>query len=75
MRNVTDQSGEFDWHHDSVVAKEQMATAVYSNVDGDIVIRQRTFEFEDCVIVVTPRDARNVAHAILQLADGIKLAG
>jgi hypothetical protein len=46
---------EFDWHNDdTVVLREQRATAVYRNHDGDVVIRQRgSDDNEDTFVFIT----------------------
>jgi hypothetical protein len=36
-----DTADDFDWHGDSVMLREQPRTAIYFNLDGDLVIRQR----------------------------------
>jgi len=65
-------STQFDWSdktHQPV--HEQMATAIYFNADGHVVVRQRDFFGDDDVfIVLTPDNAVRLAHAMLRLVGG-----
>lgn len=64
--------GEFDWYHDeSVIIREQRATAVYFNQGGDIVIRQERgpFDEEDTTVIVTIGNADQLNGAIEKLRD------
>jgi hypothetical protein len=56
---------DFDWQDPTV--KDQPATAVYTSVDGAIVIRQERAwnEDGDTIIVIQPEHARTIAKAIL----------
>jgi hypothetical protein len=67
---------DFDWYTDEAVAvRHQPAIAVYRNANGDVSIRQRgdidpgTFVENDVIVVVTQRNAAELARAILALAE------
>jgi hypothetical protein len=61
---------QFDWsNEDDLAVREQMATALYFNEGGDVVVRQRDFYEEDGIIVLTRDSARNLALALLRLVD------
>ena len=58
----------FNWNDDdSVVVRQQFATAVYQNQHGEIVVRQEAgmYEENDAIVVLTPQIAEAVAWAIL----------
>ena len=56
---MSDSTEDFNWSNsDSVVVKTLAGIAVYTNTQGDIVIRQETitdFQNEDSFIII-PRD-------------------
>jgi hypothetical protein len=61
------ESGDFSWRDaDSVVVRQQDAIAVYSNPDGDLVIRRRRAwdEDDDVWIVVAQTQIRTVIEAM-----------
>ncbi|MCC8956133.1 hypothetical protein H8B02_22680 [Bradyrhizobium sp. Pear77] len=45
---------DFDWSVDPMVLREQLATAIYFNDTGDLVIRQKQWPGEDNLIFVAP---------------------
>jgi hypothetical protein len=60
-------SEDFSWREtDAVVVRQQDASAVYSNPDGDLVIRRRRSwdEDEDVWIVVAQTQIRTVIGAM-----------
>jgi hypothetical protein len=64
---MTDDSADFSWREtDAVVVRQQDAIAVYSNPDGDLVIRRRQAwdEDEDVWIVVAQTQIRTVIDAM-----------
>jgi hypothetical protein len=64
---MNDDSGDFSWRDtDSVVVRQQDAIAVYSNPDGDLVIRRRQAwdENDDVWIVVAQTQIRTVIDAM-----------
>jgi hypothetical protein len=64
---MSDDSGDFSWREtDAVVVRQQDAIAVYSNPDGDLVIRRRQAwdEEEDVWIVVAQTQIRTVIDAM-----------
>jgi hypothetical protein len=64
---MTDDSGDFSWREtDAMVVRQQDAIAVYSNPDGDLVIRRRQAwdEDEDVWIVVAQTQIRTVIDAM-----------
>lgn len=48
---------EFDWvaDKDDVIVPSVDATAVYTNLDGDLVIRQQTRYGEDDQVIIIPK--------------------
>jgi hypothetical protein len=51
---------DFDWaDDDSIVLKEQRATAIYHNKAGDVVIRQKAAwdDDQDVFVMITPENA------------------
>jgi hypothetical protein len=53
-----DNADDFDWSNDdSIILKEQRATAVYKNREGEIVIRQRCWPDEDAILFINPDQA------------------
>lgn len=76
-----DRHQGFDWSdREAVVVPEQAATAVYTNNNGDIVIRQKGDPYEDeddHWFILAPQNAHRLAHAILELVaycDGLATA-
>jgi hypothetical protein len=67
---------DFDWSRDreSVVISEQRMTAVYSNGDGDLVVRQACWPEDDVWIVVARSNVQALAAAMLQEAGTEPLA-
>ena len=66
-------SHNFDWYSDdgesSIVVRHQPATAVYTNPQGEVVIRQQDqYGDDDDFVYVTKDNALKVAQAILSLA-------
>jgi len=61
---------DFDWNDGDVVIPNQQPIAVYTNGDGDIVIRQDGdwYRKEDPWIVIRPENARRLVEAILALS-------
>jgi hypothetical protein len=51
------EEDEFDWNtDDSIILKEQRATAAYRNPLGELVIRQRTWPDEDTILFISPEN-------------------
>jgi hypothetical protein len=64
---VNDDNEDFSWRDtDAVVVRQQDAIAVYSNPDGDLVIRRRRAwdEDDDVWIVVAQTQIRTVINAM-----------
>jgi hypothetical protein len=64
---MSNENEEFSWRDtDSVVVRQQDAIAVYSNPDGDLVIRRRQAwdENDDVWIVVAQTQIRTVIDAM-----------
>ena len=64
-------TADFDWDNDpDIVQRTVMATAVYPNNSGRIVIRQQADwnDSDDVVILVAPENALAVARAIVTAA-------
>ncbi|MDF0517742.1 hypothetical protein P0R31_10910 [Bradyrhizobium yuanmingense] len=64
---MNDNSEDFSWQDaDAVVVRQQDAIAVYSNPDGDLVIRRRRAwdEEDDVWIVVGQAQIRTVIEAM-----------
>lgn len=65
-------SDNFKWdgERDCIIAKSQLAVAVYENANGEIVLRQEDDGFDDgdTLIALTPRNAGAVGHALICLA-------
>jgi hypothetical protein len=64
---MSDDSKDFSWQEtDAVVVRQQDAIAVYSNPDGDLVIRRRQAwdEDDDVWIVVAQTQIRAVIDAM-----------
>lgn len=59
----------FDWSSPSVVLHGCGDVAVYTNPNGDVVIRQECFYGDDPYIVVPIDSAERVAQAILDRAE------
>ena len=59
----------FDWHEDAdaVVVDHSPGIAVYTNCEGNVVVRQHDYP-GDSVVIVCPKDARRVAKAITEAA-------
>ena len=59
----------FDWHEDadSVVVEHSPGIAVYTNSDGNIVVRQHDYP-DDSVVIICPKDVCRVAKAITEAA-------
>jgi hypothetical protein len=50
---------DFDWddpEEDSIVLREQRATAVYRNMKGEVVIRQRCWPDDDSFLFISPEN-------------------
>lgn len=72
MCEIHDDGRPFDWSQmqDSVVLREQPTTAVYSNVNGHIVIRQEAEVFEDDpYVTIAPENLEAVIHAMREQAE------
>lgn len=65
-----DDAAMFNWvNDDSIIIREQRATAVYENVDGDIVIRQqKSWDQDDDPCMVITADNR---HALIRALDSL----
>lgn len=64
---MNDNTEDFSWRDtDAVVVRQQDAIAVYSNPDGDLVIRRRRAwdEEDDVWIVVAQTQIRSVIDAM-----------
>lgn len=64
---MNDDSADFSWRDtEAVVVRQQDAIAVYSNPDGDLVIRRRRAwdEEDDVWIVVAQTQIRTVIDAM-----------
>jgi hypothetical protein len=64
---MNDDNEDFSWRDtDAVVVRQQDAIAVYSNPDGDLVIRRRRAwdEDDDVWIVVAQTQIRTVIDAM-----------
>jgi hypothetical protein len=64
---MSDDSADFSWREtDAVVVRQQDAIAIYSNPDGDLVIRRRQAwdEDDDVWIVVAQSQIRTVIDAM-----------
>jgi hypothetical protein len=64
---MNDDTEDFSWRDtDAVVVRQQDAIAVYSNPDGDLVIRRRRAwdEEDDIWIVVAQTQVRTVIDAM-----------
>jgi hypothetical protein len=64
---MSNENEEFSWRDtDSVVVRQQDAIAVYSNPDGDLVVRRRQAwdENDDVWIVVAQTQIRTVIDAM-----------
>ncbi|WP_091961985.1 hypothetical protein [Bradyrhizobium shewense] len=64
---MNDDSADFSWRDiEAVVVRQQDAIAVYSNPDGDLVIRRRRAwdEDDDVWIVVAQTQIRTVIDAM-----------
>ena len=61
---------DFDWSDtDQIAVREQLATAVYVNVAGDVVVRQTHWPDDDVCIVVSPTHVPKLVDAILEAAN------
>ncbi len=72
MSEIHDDGRPFDWREmqASVVLHEQPTTAVYSNVNGHIVIRQEGPDFEDdAIVTIAPENLEAVIHAMREQAE------
>lgn len=72
---MNDDTEEFSWRDtDAVVVRQQDAIAVYSNPDGDLVIRRRRAwdEDDDVWIVVAQAQVRTVIGAMEKVLNEIK---
>lgn len=59
------ESGDFKWDRESTVIAQVDAVAVYTNPDGDIVIRQNdSVQGEDHIIVIPVAYASTLIEAI-----------
>jgi hypothetical protein len=51
------EEDKFDWNaDDSIILKEQRATAAYRNPLGELVIRQRAWPDEDTILFISPQN-------------------
>lgn len=59
---------DWDWHSkdqgDSIVVPQTNAIAVYTNPDGDVVVRQQGYPEDDSIIIIPKKQAKAVADAI-----------
>ena len=62
---------QFDWSQETELAvRQQMATTIYFNESGDVVVRQREyFDDGDAIVILTLDNAVKLAHAMLRLVD------
>jgi hypothetical protein len=63
---------EFDWSLETdIPVPPQLATTVYSNARGEIVVRQRDDGFEDgdTIVILTVANADAIGHALIELAE------
>jgi hypothetical protein len=67
VQGTYDNSKEPDWNGGDprVIVRDQAATAVFLDNDGDVVIWQRDTHGEEGRVFLTPDNARLVAKAIL----------
>ncbi|MCP1760015.1 hypothetical protein [Bradyrhizobium japonicum] len=74
---MNDDTEDFSWRDtDSVVVRQQDAIAVYSNPDGDLVIRRRRSwdEEDDVWIVVAQTQIRTVINAMEKVLKEVQTA-
>lgn len=66
---------DFDWSSADTVIPEQPRTAIYTNTDGHVVVRQYCWPDDDDLVIISPPNAIAVALAILKAAghDDIEL--
>jgi hypothetical protein len=59
----------FDWSEEDPVVQEQLATTIYRNDRGELVIRQKADAYDegDTIVLLTMANAPALAHAILDL--------
>lgn len=65
-------SEQWDWgigDDDDVVVREQLATAVYRNTRGEIVIRQKADAYDDgdTIVLLAPDNAARLARKLLEI--------
>lgn len=70
MSSHPDDPDYFHWAGADIDIAHQAPIAVYTNADGDVVIRQDGdyYRKDDACIVVRPENARRLVDAILELA-------
>lgn len=74
---MNDNTEDFSWRDtDSVVVRQQDAIAVYSNPDGDLVIRRRRSwdEEDDVWIVLAQTQIRTVIDAMEKVLKEVQTA-
>ncbi|MFK4725390.1 hypothetical protein ABIE89_006490 [Bradyrhizobium niftali] len=59
---------DFDWSSADTVIPEQPRTAIYTNTDGHVVVRQYCWLDDDDLVVISPPNAIVFALAILRAA-------
>ncbi|MHC2247835.1 hypothetical protein [Bradyrhizobium elkanii] len=59
---------EFDWDTADTVVPEQPKTAIYTNDDGQVVVRQHCWPDDDDVVLISQPNAITVALGILRAA-------
>jgi hypothetical protein len=64
-------SDEPDWNGDDprIIVRDQAATAVFADEQGDILVWQRDTLGEEARVFLTPENARLVAKAILNIVE------
>ncbi len=63
-------SNNFDWNSEDVIVKPVDAIAVYTNTNGDIVIRQQSpHNGEDQIVVVPVSHVQSVVNALMAEAE------
>ncbi|MDH2406890.1 hypothetical protein QCM77_44745 [Bradyrhizobium sp. SSUT18] len=68
-------SSDFEWDTADTVIPAQPRTAIYTNTDGHVVVRQYCWLDDDDLVIISPPNAIAVALAILRAAghDDIEL--
>jgi hypothetical protein len=70
-KNAPDNSSEPDWTGDDprIVVKDQAATAVFLDDQGDVLVWQRDTIGAEALVFLTPHNAQLVAKAILNIVE------